>query len=331
VANLVLSLNPNLVITTGDNNYGSGAASTIDRNIGQYYQGFIYPYKGAYGTGSTTNRFFPSLGNHDWATAGAAPYLDYFTLPNNERYYAVTRGAVALYAVDSDTHEPDGTSSTSVQANWLKAMLENSLAVWKLVYFHHPPYSSGEHGSSTRMRWPFQAWGAAAILSGHDHDYERLSIRGLPYFVNGVGGRSLYAFKSTIVAGSQVRYNANFGAMLIEATSTTLRFNFYNVDGTLIDSYTKVALATPTKLTAAAVTRSQINLSWTDNSNKEGEYRIYRSTGKRYVQIARVAANLTDYSDTGLAANTKYYYRVRAYSSTSNSATSNAASATTFP
>ncbi|MBZ0159711.1 MAG: metallophosphoesterase, partial [bacterium] len=94
VANLVKSWNPDFIITVGDNNYPSGAVSTIDNNIGQYYHDFISPYLGLWGPGATINRFFPSLGNHDWATTGAQPYLDYFTLPNNERYYDVVWGPV---------------------------------------------------------------------------------------------------------------------------------------------------------------------------------------------------------------------------------------------
>ncbi len=85
-------------MTTGDNNYPDGAAATIDENIGQYYADFIYPYTGSYGTGAASNRFFPSLGNHDWYTTGAMPYLDYFALPGNERYYRFTRGPVEFFA-----------------------------------------------------------------------------------------------------------------------------------------------------------------------------------------------------------------------------------------
>ena len=65
VANLVKSWSPDFIITVGDNNYPDGAASTIDGNIGQFYHSFIYPYSGSYGAGAATNRFFPSLGNHD--------------------------------------------------------------------------------------------------------------------------------------------------------------------------------------------------------------------------------------------------------------------------
>ena len=238
VAALVASWNPSFIITTGDNNYDAGEASTIDRNIGRYYHAWIAPYTGEYGPGADVNRFFPSLGNHDWGTRGASPYRDYFSLPGNERYYEVVWGTVHLFALDSDPREPDGTSSTSTQADWLKDRLAASTACWKVVYFHHPPFSSGSHGSETRMQWPFGAWGASAVLSGHDHTYERLDVDGLPYFVNGLGGASRYNFKAPL-AGSQVRYRDGYGAMRITASDATITYEFVTTDGAVIDTYSQ--------------------------------------------------------------------------------------------
>ena len=80
VAALIDRWGVDAIVTAGDNNYLDGAAETIDANIGQYYYEFIHPYTGAYGAGADTNRFFPSLGNHDWNTTNAQPYLNYFTL-----------------------------------------------------------------------------------------------------------------------------------------------------------------------------------------------------------------------------------------------------------
>jgi tartrate-resistant acid phosphatase type 5 len=236
VAGLVHSWNPDIVITVGDNNYPNGKADTIDAHIGQYYHDFIFPYTGTYGAGATENRFFPTLGNHDWYTTGAKPYLDYFSLPGNERYYDFVRGPVHFFALDSDANEPDGVNKTSVQATWLQQGLAVSTSPWNIVYFHQPPYSSGMHGSTTWMRWPFAAWGAQAILTGHDHTYERLSVDGLPYFVDGVGGNEIYNFIN-ILPESQFRYNADYGAMLVTASEPDLRFEFYNRQGELIDQY----------------------------------------------------------------------------------------------
>jgi len=238
VANLVKSWAPSFIVTTGDNNYPSGAASTLDENIGQYYNGFIFPYTSHYGAGSTINQFFPTLGNHDWIAAGATPYLDYFTLPGTERYYDLSWGPVHLFAIDSDPNEPDGVSSTSAQAAWLQSKLTTSNECWKLVFFHHTPFSSGPHGPSVWMQWPFPTWGADAVLSGHDHTYERIIVNGLVYFVNGLGGNSRYDFGSP-VSGSQVRYNATFGAMRVTATWTSILYEFIASDGKVIDTYSQ--------------------------------------------------------------------------------------------
>jgi hypothetical protein len=177
----------------------------------------------------------PSLGNHDWHSTGAQPYLEYFTLPGNERYYDFSYGPVHFFVLDSDSDEPDGADSKSIQANWLQSQLSNSKYPWKIVYMHHPPYSSGEHGDVDRMQWPFAEWGADVVISGHDHTYERISKDGNLYFVNGLGGRSKYAFRD-IVDGSQVRYNEDYGAVLIVASEIMMRFQFINRQGMVVDA-----------------------------------------------------------------------------------------------
>ncbi len=245
VSNLVKSWNPEFIITLGDNNYELGEAATIDLNIGQYYHQFISPYTGNYGQGDSVNRFFPSLGNHDWYTLSAQAYLNYFALPSNERYYDFVKGNVHFFAIDSDPNEPDGVDSSSVQGQWLKMKLSQSTEKYNLVYFHHPPYSSAQHGSQHYMQWPFKEWGATAVLAGHDHTYERIFIDSLTYFVNGLGGKSIYAF-NTPVPGSQLRYNNNYGAMLIMSYDDSLVFRFYSVSGNQRDYY-KI-LPSPKKL-----------------------------------------------------------------------------------
>jgi hypothetical protein len=235
VSTLVKSWSPEFILTTGDNNYDHGSAATIDTNIGKYYHEFIYPYTGAYGAGAAENRFFPSLGNHDWEAVNAQAYLDYFTLPGIERYYDFVRGPVHFYALDVDPHEPDGIDSNSVQAQWLKARLAASPETWKIVYMHHSPYSScSRHGSYPVLQWPYARWGATAVFSGHDHTYERISRDGIYYFVNGLGGKSIYTF-TTPVAGSQVRYAVNYGAMRVDAAEDSIVFEFITRTSVSID------------------------------------------------------------------------------------------------
>ncbi len=250
VAQLVKSWQPQFIITLGDNNYPAGSARTIDRNVGQFYHEYISPYFGRYGLGAVSNRFFPCLGNHDWMATNALPYLDYFTLPGNERYYTLTRGPLQLFCVDSDKQEPDGATADSPQGHWLQQELAGSKAIWKIVYLHHAPYSSGIlHGSHTgesaHLRWPFREWGADAVLAGHDHIYERVHTNGLVYFVNGLGGDSKDQLHFPPVPGSAKRYSGDFGALRIDVAENYLLFRFFNWRGAQIDSYRLAPRARP--------------------------------------------------------------------------------------
>jgi titin len=90
--------------------------------------------------------------------------------------------------------------------------------------------------------------------------------------------------------------------------------------------------AAPSGLTAAAVSTSRINLAWTDNSDNEDGFKIERKTnaGGTYAEIAVAGAGASAFSDTGLAANTWYFYRVQAFNASGNSPYSNEASDTTL-
>ena len=236
VAAMVKGWHPEFLITLGDNNYPTGEAASIDTNIGQFYAEFIGNYRGRFGPGSAKNRFWPSPGNHDWIV-GLSPYLEYFTLPGNERYYDVDLGLVHLYALDSDVHEPDGISAESQQAAWLKQKLAASKACYDVVYFHHPAYSTSEHGSALPLRWPFRKWGAEVVFAGHDHTYERLEVDGIPYFVNGLGGASKYDFPLTPIPETKFRYNEEFGAMRVTAAPGEISYEFFTIDGKKRDAF----------------------------------------------------------------------------------------------
>jgi tartrate-resistant acid phosphatase type 5 len=235
VAELVASWNPSFIVTTGDNHYGkSGGTRAFSKSVGEYYGTWL------------DGAFFPSLGNHDYDVKPAPKaYTDYFHLPGpglsntsgNERYYDFVQGPIHFFMLNSNAEEPHGTSSSSKQATWLKRQLAASSSKWNVVVVHHPPYSSdNEHGPSTYMRWPFAAWGADVILSGHNHSYERVMREGIVYFTNGLGGVTRYDFGSP-TPGSEVRYMSDWGAQKVTVTDTELIFEFYNVKGQRVDRY----------------------------------------------------------------------------------------------
>lgn len=105
VARLVASWAPNYVLTTGDYNYPASVSATMSPNL-QPYRAYI-----------EAGRFLPALGNHDWGHRdGPRAHLAQFRPPGNGRYYHVTLGALGLWVLDSDEHEPDGIDVDSVQA-----------------------------------------------------------------------------------------------------------------------------------------------------------------------------------------------------------------------
>jgi tartrate-resistant acid phosphatase type 5 len=230
VTRVVRSWSPDVIVTVGDNNYPSGDASTMEANVGQYFGDYV-----------RAGRFFPTLGNHDWNTPEAKPYLDYFKPPGNGRYYDIVAGPIHFFMLDSDKREPDGRTEDSVQATWLKPKMLSSKKPWKIVLFHHAPYSSGPHGPTKDLQWPFSAWGASAVVAGHDHTYERLMIEGIPYFVNGAGGAGLYKFKN-VLPESQVRFSNEHGALRIDATEKMISFGFFTRYGRLVDQFHRVAV-----------------------------------------------------------------------------------------
>jgi hypothetical protein len=88
--------------------------------------------------------------------------------------------------------------------------------------------------------------------------------------------------------------------------------------------------AAPSGLKAAAASKTQINLTWSDNSSDESGFKVERSTdGVTFTQLAAVGAGVKSYASTGLTGGKKYYYRVRAYNANGNSAYATIASATT--
>jgi serine protease len=149
-------------------------------------------------------------------------------------------------------------------------------------------------------------------------------------------GCSSFTQIATVGAGVQTYSNTGLAA----STSYGYRVRAYNANGN--SGYSNTASATtqappalpaaPSNLAAAAASRSQINLTWADNSSNETGFQIQRcrySGCTNFAAIATVAAGVISYSNTGLVANSTYRYRVRATNAGGNSAWSNIAQATT--
>jgi len=173
-----------VVLALGDLTYPHGAASE--------FRDCYAPTWGRF-----KDRTWPVPGNHEYHTPGAAPYFAYFGARAGRGYYSLQLGSWRVIALDSNLKPPEHAA----QLDWLRAELADHPARCTLAFWHHPLYSSGGHGSISKMR---DAWrllhgaGAELVLSGHDHDYERFAPqdadggldreRGLRQFVVGTGG-----------------------------------------------------------------------------------------------------------------------------------------------
>lgn len=241
VAAMVKNWNPDFIITTGDNNYPAGSAGTIVNNIGKHYCDFIYNPDApetqkcsGKATAEMFNRFFPSPGNHDNYSAPALqPYLDYFSLPGDERNYEFVWGPAHFYSLNTGL-SGNLSCCDSPESEWLKNALGQSKQPFNFVYFHHPPYSTSNHGSSSSMRWPFADWKVDAVFNGHDHVYERVldkQITGTAYFVCGNSGKaSLYGCSSNPLDTNRFDIycdNTRYGAMRVKVTANKAVLEYY--------------------------------------------------------------------------------------------------------
>jgi hypothetical protein len=269
VAAMVKSWQPDFIIAAGDHNdtlnYQIGEASWT-QNVGAFYGEFLkgrldnrYPEQT-----SLTQRFFTVPGNQDSGPdlrngGELSSYLDYFhanpgatpRLPTGVHqprlsYYKFTRGPADFFMLDSDNAVVD-EAARETQRDWLRAQIAASTARWKFGVWHHPPFSSGPvHGNRLDLQWGEDFPGLTAIITGHEHIYERLDIgHGVTQFITGLGGGSISGMNFPSVPQSRARYNASHGALRGIIGPQGVRIEFRAVgtpNGSLIDSLT---LGTP--------------------------------------------------------------------------------------
>jgi acid phosphatase type 7 len=192
----------------------------------------------------------PVPGNHEYGTAGAAGYFQYFGAAAGDTtkgYYSFELGSWHVIALNSNCAAV-ACGVGSAQEQWLRADLAAHPAQCTLAYWHHPRFSSGSHGSDASYTAFWQAlWDADAdvVLVGHDHDYERFApqradgsldaTRGVREFVVGTGGKTHYTF-STIRANSEARDSTSFGILELTLRASGYDWRFRPAVGSFTDA-----------------------------------------------------------------------------------------------
>ena len=171
------------------------------------------------------------MGNHDHPDE--RKYAGFHM--NGQAYYTFSPcEGVRVFAID--TNFPD-----AAQANWLKGELEKSKGHWKIVFSHHPAYSSARtHGPSPWVQKffvpLFVEYGVQVVFAGHDHVYERLKVRdGVQYFTEGASGK-LRTGDLQRSAETAVGYDQDNTFMLVEIDGNELQFRTVSRTGQIVDS-----------------------------------------------------------------------------------------------
>ena len=236
----LLATEPGTILTLGDNAYEDGTEEE-----------FADCYEPSWGREKA--RTFPSVGNHEYGTADASGYFDYFGSGAGDPsrgYYSFDLGDWHLIALNSNCGAVGGCNAGSLQEEWLRADLEASSAECTLVYFHHARFSSGSlHGSNSDIQAFWQALydhRAEIVLSGHDHNYERFApqtptgeldeAKGIREFVVGTGGKTLREL-GELAANSQVFDSSTFGVLKLTLSKESYEWEFVPAEvGSFTDS-----------------------------------------------------------------------------------------------
>ena len=338
VANLAVSYNPNLFLYLGD----------------VYEKGSLTEFYNWYGTDTT---FFgqlrsitnPTIGNHEYENGVAPGYFDYWdNVPN---YYSYDAGGWHFISLNSNSaFEP--VDPQSAQYQWLQQDLTANAGACTIVYYHHPLFNIGPEGPKTVMSdiWALMAqYGVSIALTGHDHNYQRWvpldangqpSPTGITEFVNGAGGHGVRPF---VTSDSRVAYSNDtvptaLGVLLFQLNTDGINFSYVNTNGDILDSGVvpcvnsgpdSQAPSVPDGLSAAAISATQVDLTWSaasDNTGVSG-YTVYRDG----VAIVTVPGSSLSYSDKTALPDSSYTYTVDAFDPSDNHSAPSAPAGVTTP
>ncbi|MFB9908682.1 galactose-binding domain-containing protein [Allokutzneria oryzae] len=231
-AKLVEGINPQYVLTVGDNQYDNGTIEEFRTYFDKTWGKFKSIIK-------------PTPGNHEWYDKlnGYKAYFGPAATPQGKPYYSFDVGDFHFVALDSD---PITDGIKDEQLAWLKQDLAANKKACVGGYWHHPRFNSGEYGDNKSIApfWDeFVKARADVVFGGHDHHYERLKplnsqgkvdeANGVRSAIVGIGGDSLY---NQIKPREGVEKSfSKHGVMKLVLSGKTYSWEIIGTDGKLLD------------------------------------------------------------------------------------------------
>ena len=205
VASQLAKESASLLLHTGDLVYPAGELSGFESLYFKYYRDMMARLP-----------FFPCIGNHEYLTAEAAPYLSVHSLPaanvvdgDRGRYYSFDWGDVHFISLDSNTPLEKAAAGMGPMLDWLDKDLQRTRKFWRIAYFHHPPYPISDHINDPlcilareKIVPVLERYRVPLVITGHEHLYERTkplrngvavdANMGTQYLISGGGGAYLF-------------------------------------------------------------------------------------------------------------------------------------------
>jgi acid phosphatase type 7 len=187
----------------------------------------------------------PAPGNHEYESAGAQPYFDYFGAqagPMGLGYYSFRSGDWFVLSLNSNI--PVG--GNTLQTQWIRDQLAANTTRCTLAYFHHPLYSSGPNGDNAGVAGLWQLLydnGVDVVVNAHEHMYERYArmspdgqrndTRGMRQFIAGTGGAGLYTVR--VAHAQSQRQIIAHGILKLTLAAQGYNWEFLQVGGARTD------------------------------------------------------------------------------------------------
>lgn len=255
LAEVMAAQMPDLIIHAGDLNQFAG-------NSSDYPIIFFEPYAALI----RSIPLMPVLGNHDCATESGKPLLDVFVLPENgpvaawkERNFYFDFGDVRFVGLDANKVQEKQAGAITPEemkatvAPWLRDVLANCDARWKIVYYHQPFYTGGSHPPEGAAYFKeafvgvFEECGVDLAFNGHNHLYERSAPilrdqvvedgKGVVYIVTGTGGARRYPMSLPPPHYNRVYNDERLGFSCVDVTADRLELRQISDRGEAIDHY----------------------------------------------------------------------------------------------